>query len=94
MFGHRSYACLENASTSRGSANVVQAEKESVESFVHENVPEVGESLMMKRILLKPHKEIKEPAKRKTLFRTIYKSKGKCCKVIIDSGSTDNLVST
>jgi hypothetical protein len=48
----------------------------------------------MKRILLKPHKEIKEPAQRKTLFRTVCKSKGKCCKLIIDSGSTDNLVST
>jgi hypothetical protein len=83
-FGHRSYECPENASTSRGSANVVQAEEESVESSVHENVPEVGESLMMKRILLK----------RKTLFRTVCKRKGKCCKVIIDSGSTDNLVST
>jgi predicted DsbA family dithiol-disulfide isomerase len=79
---------------SRGSANVVQEEEESVESYVHENAPEVGESLMMKRILLKPHKEIKEPAQRKTLFRTVCKSKGKCCKVIIDSGSTDNLVST
>jgi hypothetical protein len=49
---------------------------------------------MMKRILLKPHKEIKEPKQRKTLFRTVCKTKGKYCKVIIDSGSTDNLVST
>jgi hypothetical protein len=48
---------------------------------------------MMNIILLKPHKEIKEPAHRKILFRTIYKIKGKCCKLIIDGGSTDNLVS-
>lgn len=28
------------------------------------------------------------------MFKTTCKSKGKCCKVIIDSGSTENLVST
>jgi len=65
-----------------------------VDSYAHENVPEVGESLMMKRILLKPHKDIKKPAQRKTLFINVYKSKDKCCKFIIDSVSTDNLVST
>ena len=37
---------------------------------------------------------IEEPTQRKSLFRTTCKSKGKCCKVIIDSGSIDNLVST
>eukprot|EP00253_Pinus_taeda_P030161 PITA_30161 len=31
---------------------------------------------------------------RKSLFQTVCKSHGKCCNVIIDSGSTDNLVST
>lgn len=30
----------------------------------------------------------------KALFRTICKSHGKCCKLMIDSGSTDNLVGT
>jgi hypothetical protein len=60
---------------------------------VHENALEVEEYLMMKRVLQKPHKEIKEPAQRNTLFITICKIKG-CCKLIIDSGSTDNLVST
>jgi hypothetical protein len=28
------------------------------------------------------------------LFRTAYKTNDKVCKIIIDSGSTDNLVST
>ena len=28
------------------------------------------------------------------MFRTKCKSQGKCCKIVIDSGSTDNLVST
>ena len=64
-----------------------------MESFVHENVPKFEDYLMMKRILLKPHKEIKELEQRKTLFKTVCKIKCKYCKVIIDSGSTNNLVS-
>ena len=36
-----------------------------------------------------------ETTQRKTLFRTTKcKSQGKCCKMVIDSGSIDNLVST
>ena len=49
---------------------------------------------MLKIVLLKAEKEANEPAQRKSLFRTVCKSKEKCCKVVIDSGSTDNLVST
>jgi hypothetical protein len=48
----------------------------------------------MKRVLLKSEKEAKEPTHRKSLFRTVFKSRGKCCKVVIDSGSKNNLVST
>ena len=59
-----------------------------------ENVPEIGEALVMRKVLLKQVKEANEPAQRKALFRTICKVQGKCCKVIIDSGSIDNLVST
>lgn len=59
-----------------------------------EEPPKVGEYLMLRRTFLKTEKEVEEPVQRKNLFITSYKSKGKCCKVIIDSGSTDNLVST
>ena len=59
-----------------------------------ENPLEQGESLMMKIVLVKTKKEVHEPTQMKSLFRTKCKSQGKCCKVIIDSGSTDNLVST
>ena len=48
----------------------------------------------MKRTLIKFDKEVKEPTQRKIIFRTICKSRGKCCKVVIDSCSTYNLVST
>jgi hypothetical protein len=49
---------------------------------------------MMRKVLLKPEKEAKEPVQRNSLFRTACKTKDRVCKVIIDSGSTDNLVST
>ena len=49
---------------------------------------------MMNKVLLKHEKEQTEPAQRKYLFKTMCKVQGKCCKMVIDSGSTDNLVST
>eukprot|EP00253_Pinus_taeda_P020624 PITA_20624 len=57
-----------------------------------ENTPEIGEALVLNKVLLKPAKEVAEPDQRKALFHTVCKSRGKCCKLIIDSGSTDNLV--
>jgi hypothetical protein len=55
---------------------------------------EYGKSLMMRKVLLKLEKEEKELFQRKNLFRTACKTKEKVCKVIIDIGRTDNLVST
>jgi hypothetical protein len=49
---------------------------------------------MMRKILLKPEKEVENPVQRKNLFRTACKTKDRVCKVIVDSRSTDNLVST
>jgi hypothetical protein len=49
---------------------------------------------MLRKFLLKPEAEIEKPVQRNSLFRTACKTKDKVCKVIIDSGSTDNLVST
>lgn len=50
-----------------------------------------GESLMLRTLLKVP--QHKEPPQRKTLFKTTCKSHGKVCKVIVDSGSTENIVS-
>ena len=58
------------------------------------DTPESGESLVLNKVLIKSAKEVTEPPQRKTLFRTICKVQGKCFQMIIDSGSTDNLVST
>jgi hypothetical protein len=49
---------------------------------------------MMKKFLLKKEPENENPVKMKKLFKTSCKMKDKVCKVIIDSESTDNLVST
>jgi hypothetical protein len=49
---------------------------------------------MMRKVLLKPTKEAENPAQRNSLFQTACKTKGQVCKVIVDSGSTDNLIST
>ena len=74
--------------------NVAETKEEIPQNVSKEEPPEAEESLLLKRILLKEAKEAREPAQRKNLFRTICKSKGKCCKLVIDSGSNDNLVST
>ena len=49
---------------------------------------------MMRKIFLKPEKEVENPVQRNNLFRTAYKTKDRVCKVIVDSESTDNLIST
>ena len=49
---------------------------------------------MLNKVLLKSQKESEKPAQRKALFRTMCNFKGKCCKMVIDNGSTNNLVST
>ena len=58
------------------------------------NTLEEGESLMLKRVLAKTKKKEHELAQRKSLCKTKCKSQGKCCKMVIDRGSIDNLVST
>jgi hypothetical protein len=56
---------------------------------------EQGENLLFRRVLLKSEqKEAKEPEQRKKVFKTKCKVQGKCCNLIIDGGSTENLVST
>eukprot|EP00253_Pinus_taeda_P033292 PITA_33292 len=92
--GHMSWDCPHNKSASQRGANVAEAKPEPPRLVEKEEPPEEGESLLLRRTLLRSEKEIGELAQRKNLFRTTCKSKGKCCKVIIDSGSTNNIVST
>jgi hypothetical protein len=55
---------------------------------------EGGRSLMMRKVLLTPEKEVESSVQRTRLFRTTCKTKDRVCKVIVDSGSMDNLIST
>lgn len=93
-WGHVQWDCPHQRSANQRNVNVAEAKEEIPQPEAKEEPPEDGESLLLKRVLLKGAKEAKEPVQRRTLFRTVYKSKGKCCMLIIDSGSTDNLVST
>eukprot|EP00253_Pinus_taeda_P007814 PITA_07814 len=91
----RSIARPKTEEQARGNVIVAPVEGEATTTTVaeEENIPERGESLVIDKVLLKPTKETAEPSKIKTLFRIVCKVQGKCCKMIIDSGSTDNLVS-
>jgi hypothetical protein len=48
----------------------------------------------MRKILLKLEKEMENLVQRNMLFRTACKTKDRVCKVIVDSGSMDNIAST
>ena len=49
---------------------------------------------MIRKVLLKSEKEAENPAQRNNLFWTTCKTKDRVCKVIVDNGSTNNLIST
>ena len=49
---------------------MAEAKEEKPQIADKEESPEVGESLLLKRALLKAEKEIGEPTQRKILFRT------------------------
>ena len=74
----------------RGKSHVAEAQRRDVESEDADS----GRSLGMHKILLTPEKEVESSTQRTRLFRATCKTKDWKCKVIVDSGSTDNLVST
>jgi hypothetical protein len=73
----------------RGEAHIVEAQRRDVENEDTRS----RKSLTVHKVLLTPEKEVEDTAQRTILFRTTCKTKGWKCKVIVDSGSTDNLVS-
>jgi hypothetical protein len=74
-------------------AHITEINKEYVNAIEKEETLEVEESLLLKRVLVKEEKEVHELDERKSMFSTVCKSRMKCCKIFIDSGSKDNLVS-
>ena len=72
--GHRAYECpeKENVGTSQRNAIVSQTEEAAkLPEAEREIMPEMGESLVVNKVLLKQTKEVVEPAHRKTLFRSV-----------------------
>jgi hypothetical protein len=86
---HKSYECPYKKKE-EGEAHIAKAQRRNVEA---EDV-EGGRSLMMQKFLLTPEKEVESSVQRNILFGTACKTKDGVCKVIVDSGITDNLVST
>jgi hypothetical protein len=87
--GHKSYECPDKKKEI-GEAHIAEAQRRDVEAEDAEG----GRSLMMRKVLLTPEKEVESSVQRTRLFRTACKTKDRVCKVIVDSGSMDNLVST
>jgi hypothetical protein len=87
--GHKSYECLDKKKEG-GETHIAEAQGWNVEAEYVEG----GRSPMMRKVLLTPEKEVENPVQRNRLFRTACKTKDRVCKVIMDSGIIDNLVST
>jgi hypothetical protein len=88
--GHKAVDCPDRKKD-RGEAHIAEAQRRDAEAEGAER----RSSLLMLKVLLTPEKEAQEiSAQRTRLFRTACKTKDRKCKVIVDSGSTDNLVST
>jgi hypothetical protein len=86
--GHKYWECLDRKREGGGESQITEALK-----HVEEEEIEGGKNLMMRKVLLKPKKDVGEPVQRTSLFKTAYKTKDRVCKVIIDSGSNENIVS-
>jgi hypothetical protein len=87
--GHKAVDC-PNRKKDRGEAHITEAQRRDAEAEGAKS----GSSLLMRKVLLTPEKEAQESSAQRTrLFRIACKTKDRKCKVIVDSGSTDNLVS-
>ena len=71
-----------------GQARVAHVDEDAQSS--HSKDVKRGEVLVNERVLLSGETE---PGQRRSLFHTRCKCEDKCCDVIIDGGSTNNLVS-
>jgi hypothetical protein len=87
--GHNSFECPDKKKYG-GESHIAEAQRQDVEA----EDSEVGRSLMMRKVLLTLEKEVADSGQRTRLFITSCKTKDMVCKVIVDSGSTDNLIST
>jgi hypothetical protein len=68
--GHKSVECPEKKKET-GETHIVEAQRRDVEAEYAEG----GRSLVMRKVLLTPEKEMENPAQRNSLFRTACKTK-------------------
>ena len=61
--------CPQNKPIAQRNENIAKACEESNEEGEMNNPPEEGESIMMKRVLVKIENKVHEPAQRKSLCR-------------------------
>jgi hypothetical protein len=87
--GYKSYECPDKKKYG-GETHIAEAQGWNVEAEDTEG----GIYLMMRKVLLKSEKEVENPTQRNSLFQNACKTKDRVCKVIVDSSTTDNLVST
>jgi len=97
--GHKASECPEKHNSGKRSEARTQVTQADEASVVGENVmvlqQEQGDNLMFRRVPLQTERKIaEEPEQRKIILKTKCKVQGKCCNLIIDGGSTENLVST
>jgi hypothetical protein len=86
--GHKSVDCPDRK-MDRGETHITEAQRRDAENEDADS----GRSLGMHKILLTAEKEVESTVQRSRLFKMACTAKDRKCKVIVDSGSTDNLVS-
>jgi hypothetical protein len=88
-FRHKYYECPDK-NKEGGQTHIAKAQRRNVEVEYAEG----RRSLMMQKVILTPEKEAENPVQRNIIFWTACKTKDRVCKVIVESGSTNNLIST
>jgi hypothetical protein len=87
--GHKYVDCPDRK-VDRGETHITEAQRRDVENEDADSERSLG----IHKIILTPEKEVESSVQRSRLFRTTCTTKDRKCKVIVDSGSTDNLVSS
>jgi hypothetical protein len=71
--GHMSWECPKKKITGTGEAHIYEAHKRNVEIEIESEAVEEGISLMMKKFLINPEKEVRELVQRNNLFEIACK---------------------
>jgi hypothetical protein len=87
--GHKAVDCPDRK-PDKSEAHITEAQRRDDGNEDADNEISLG----MHKILLKPEKEVESAVQRSRLFRMACTAKDRKCKVIVDSGSTGNLIST